>query len=269
MGTAAHRVDNARLPTTIGISLKMYLGYGQTQQWSERVAEIVQEHPAAVRGLARLFVLPSLPAIARCIDIFAGTGVGVGAQNMFWEDSGAFTGEVSGVMLAEMGCSHVEVGHAERRRIFGESDRIVASKALAALRNGLTPVLCVGEPERTTPAQAARFCLREVATVVKAAQDDAVPAALVVAYEPQWAIGAAEPAPVEHIGHVCSVLRTWLAEQPVAAGSRVVYGGSAGPGLLSRLGDTVDGLFLGRRAHDPDAVTAVLDEVSMSMGAAR
>jgi triosephosphate isomerase len=248
--------------TTIGISLKMYMGYEQTVRWCRAIAEIAEKHPAVAGGLAHVFVLPSFPAITRCVDIFAGRSVEVGAQNLFWEDAGAFTGEVSGAMLAEMGCSYAEVGHAERRRIFAESDRVVASKTVAALRNKLTPVLCVGEPTRTATDQAAQSCLGEVAAAVDAAVAAGLaPVPLVVAYEPQWAIGAAEPAPVEHIQQVCRVLGDWLAGHPKATVSRVVYGGSAGPGLLTRLGDAVDGLFLGRRAHDPAAVATILDEV--------
>jgi triosephosphate isomerase len=252
------------VPATIGISLKMYMGYEQTVRWCERISEIAEEHPAVAGGLAQLFVLPSFPTIPRCLEIFAGSGVAVGAQNLFWEDAGAFTGEVGGGMLSEMGCSYAEVGHAERRRIFGESDHVVASKAVAALRNGLTPVVCVGELTRMTPKQAARTCIRDVAVVVDAARIGLTPAPLLVAYEPQWAIGAAEPAPVDYIQHVCRAISRWLIGQPTAAGSRVVYGGSAGPGLLSQLGDAVDGLFLGRRAHDPAAVVSILDEVSAS-----
>ncbi|WP_197383424.1 triose-phosphate isomerase family protein [Mycolicibacterium mengxianglii] len=254
-------------PATIGISLKMYMGYEQTALWCTRIAEIADAHPAIAGGLAQLFVLPSFPTIPRCVEIFAGRGVDVGAQNLFWEDAGAFTGEVSGRMLSEMGCSYVEVGHAERRRIFGESDRIVASKTVAALRNGLTPVVCVGEPVRMTPEEAAGSCIRDVDAVVAAA--GLMPASLVVAYEPQWAIGAADPAPVDYIQQVCRTISGWLAGQPNATGSRIVYGGSAGPGLLSQLGDAVDGLFLGRRAHDPDAVVSILDEVSVSARAAK
>ena len=82
-----------------------------------------------------------------------------------------------------------------------------------------------------------------------------------VAYEPQWAIGAAEPATPEHIGGVCRALARWLAADNALEGSRVIYGGSAGPGLLPRLGDSVDGLFLGRFAHDPRAFEAILDDV--------
>jgi triosephosphate isomerase len=253
-------------PTVLGVSLKMYLNHRDTVRWSEQVATIAGEHSAALGGSAELFVLPSFPAIPACLDIFAGTPVRVGAQDLAVEDGGAYTGEVSGAMLAELGCTHAEVGHAERRRLYGESDSVVAAKAVAALRNGLIPVMCVGEPERTTPEQAATTCIPELSVVVDAAGANGHPAQLIVAYEPQWAIGASEPASADHIAGVCRTISGWLADQPAAAGSRVIYGGSAGPGLLTRLGDSVDGLFLGRFAHDPNALKSILDEVPITAG---
>jgi triosephosphate isomerase len=255
--------------TVLGVSLKMYLNHQATVSWSERVAAIVREHPAIVDGSAELFVLPSFPAIPACREIFAGTGIRFGAQDLAAEDAGAYTGEVSAVMLAELGCTHAEVGHAERRRLFGETDDVVAAKAAAALRNGLTPVMCVGEVERTTPERAAQACISELGVVVDAARSGGLSAELVVAYEPQWAIGASEPAPVDYIVGVCRSISSWLASDPSTAGSRVIYGGSAGPGLLTRLSGDVDGLFLGRFAHDPGALKTILDEIPITVGAAR
>src|SRR5688572_33008006 len=102
---------------TFGVSLKMYFGAEETLKWCRQVAEIARRHEAVVNGAADIFVLPSMPVIAQARDVFAGTGISVGAQNLFWEDKGAFTGEVSAAMLRELGCRYVEVGHAERRRL--------------------------------------------------------------------------------------------------------------------------------------------------------
>jgi triosephosphate isomerase len=255
-------------PAILGVSLKMYLSYRDTVQWSERVAQIAAEHPTIQGGSAELFVLPSFPAIPACLDIFASTPVRVGAQDLSTEDTGAYTGEVSAAMLAELGCTYAEVGHAERRRLFGDTDRIVAAKAVAALRNNLTPVMCVGEPERTTVDDAARTCIRELSAVVDAAKIEGRQVPLIVAYEPHSAIGAREPAPVDHVAQVCRQISAWLATQPATSGARVIYGGSAGPGLLTRLVDSVDGLFLGRFAHDTEALKSILDEVPVKAGAA-
>jgi triosephosphate isomerase len=249
------------LPVVIGVSLKMYFGAQETLAWCRSVADITSRHPAVTTGLAELFILPGAPVIPQTLEVFADTPVKVGAQNLFWEDRGAFTGEVSGAMLRELGCRYVEVGHAERRRLFGEDDVVVAAKTAAALRNRLTPVLCIGEPDQTSVAEASARCIAEVGAALKVAARDDCLGPIVAAYEPQWAIGASQPATPEHIGGVCRALVRWLAANNALGGSRVIYGGSAGPGLLPRLGDAVGGLFLGRFAHDPRAFEAILDDV--------
>lgn len=248
---------------TIGISLKMYFGHHQTLNWSRRTAAIAGRHPAVAAGIAELFVLPSFPTLVPVASIVAGSGVRVGAQDLAAEDAGPYTGEVSGAHLKEIGCDYAEVGHAERRRLFGEGDTVVAAKTAAALRNGLTPVLCVGELNETSPADAAARTVAELERLLSG-----LTGPVVVAYEPQWAIGAPRPASTEHIRTVCAALSDWLAEQPAFAGSRVIYGGSAGPGLLGSLGADAGGLFLGRFAHDPAAVERILDEALALHGAA-
>ena len=244
--------------TTVGVSLKMYFGHGQTLEWVDTVAELARMHPAVVDGTVELFVIPTYLAVPASVALLDGTGVLVGAQDLAMEDAGAFTGEVSGAEIAEVGADVVEVGHAERRRMFGETDEVVAAKTRAALRNGLAPVLCIGETERTDADAAAAACLRQL----DSALDGAAAGRVIVAYEPVWAIGAAEPADADHIRAVCSRLRTAITSDADRAGSSVIYGGSAGPGLLTRLGDDVDGLFLGRFAHDPAALAQVVDEAA-------
>jgi triosephosphate isomerase len=264
---------------TLGVSLKMYFGQRQTLDWCHEVAAVARRHPAVADGRAELFVLPAAPLIDPALRIFDGVGVGVGAQNLSGEDSGPFTGEVSGALLREMGCRYAEVGHAERRRLFGEDDAAAAAKVAACWRHGLTPVLCVGEPAPVPPADAARACVSEAEAILGRAgavrPGTAGPVRRVIlAYEPHWAIGQAEPAPVEHIRQVTASLRRWLAARPSTTrpsttrssttrpSSQVIYGGSAGPGLLTSIRDSADGLFLGRFAHDPAAVEAILDEAN-------
>ena len=229
------------MTTTVGVSLKMYFGHSDALEWCRQVAAL--QVPEGVE----LFVIPSFPAIPAALEIFGGS-VTVGAQDLFWEDRGAYTGEVSGAELAELGVGVVEVGHAERRRLFGETEEVVALKTAAALRNGLTPVLCIGEPERSPDAAA--HCIAQL----EAALAGAPARRVIVAYEPVWAIGAAQPAPAEYIRAVTAELKK--------TGHTVIYGGSAGPGLLTALGDDVDGVFLGRFAHDVAALAAVLDEAA-------
>jgi len=246
-------------PLFIGVSLKMYFDHERTLSWCDAVRDrlAARQLPA---DAAELVVLPSLVSLDAAGRIFDGAGVGLGAQNVFWEDAGAYTGEVSAPALSQVGCDYVEVGHAERRRIFGEDDGIIAAKTTAAIRNGLTPILCVGEPSRGDVDAAATRCIADIEQVLAGVVDAGEPTRIVVAYEPEWAIGAQNPAPVDHIAGVCGAIRDWLAGHSVLAGSRVIYGGSAGPGLLTRLNGYADGLFLGRFAHDPDALDAILAE---------
>lgn len=241
---------------TVGVSMKMYFGHRRALEWCTRVADLARAQPAVASGDVRLFILPTFVQLVPTLATFAGTRVEVGVQDVAVADVGAFTGEVSAAEVAEVGATLAEVGHAERRRLFGETDVVVAEKAAAALRNGLTPVVCLGEAERTSTATAVAVVRGQLASALR----DAVPGPVVVAYEPVWAIGAPAPAPVEHIAAVCTALRHVVAGLPHRTGSAVIYGGSAGPGLLTELHASVDGLFLGRSAHDPAALAAVLDE---------
>ena len=243
---------------TIGISLKMYFGRARTAEWCRAIADLARTHPAVTDDLARLVVLPSHPYLLEARILFGATPVRTGGQDLFWNDEGAFTGEVSGAQLRELGCDYVEIGHAERRRIFGEDDQIIAAKTAAAFRNGLIPLLCVGEERRSSVEAATAECVAQVDSALSATVGPAGP--VVVAYEPQWAIGAAEPASPPYIAAVCGALRSHLSKSRFAGG-QVIYGGSAKPGLLTQLGGGVDGLFLGRFAHDPAAVAMILDEV--------
>lgn len=243
---------------TVGVSLKMYFGHAKTLEWISEVAVVAAGSEAVTSGAVEVFVIPDFVSLTDSGRALAGTAVALGAQDLAAEDSGAFTGEVSGAVLAEVGVSVVEVGHAERRRLFHEDDTIVAAKTAAALRNGLAPVLCIGEKEKGTTSEAVAECLRQLDDALAGSVDGRV----IVAYEPVWAIGAAEPAPVDYIRAVCSELKAAVAALDGRDGSIVIYGGSAGPGLLTQLGRDVDGVFLGRFAHDPSALAAVIAEAA-------
>jgi triosephosphate isomerase len=235
----------------LGVNLKTYFGYQQTLDWAAVVSHLLAKSP---RRNVELFVLPSFPILPAVAEILAGTGIAVGAQDLCADDAGNRTGEVTGALLAEIGCRYVETGHAERRTLFGETDAVVAAKTATALRHGLTPVLCLGEVEPVSTGAAVEECVRQLA----AALPGPVTGRVLVAYEPQWAIGAAEPAGDGHIVGVVAGLKNELRRRVLDAA--VIYGGSAGPGLLTRLGHAVDGLFLGRFAHDPQALAAVIAE---------
>lgn len=245
-------------PVLVGVSLKMYFGHREALDWIRRAVGLASAHVGVRSGDVGVFLIPGYLAVVEAADAAAGTPVLIGAQDVAASEPGPFTGEVSAAELAEVGVRVAEIGHAERRRLFGEDDAVVAAKTASALRHRVTPVLCVGESEPGDADAAIAATRRQV----RAALADAPRGAVVLAYEPVWAIGAAEPAPDAHIRAVCAALRADLAGDPARAGSSVIYGGSAGPGLLTRLGDDVDGLFLGRFAHDPAALTAVLDEAT-------
>ncbi len=245
-------------PVWVGVSLKTYFGHARALAWLSDVAERVRDRAPIAGGAVRLVILPTYLQIPAALQAFAGSPVQIGAQDVSAHPSGAFTGEIAAAELAELGVTWAEIGHAERRRLFGETDADTTAKAAAALGAGLRPLLCLGESEQAAPEAAASA----VVVQLRASLSDAPAGAVTVAYEPVWAIGADAPASAAHVSAVARSLREALADLPERAGSTVVYGGSAGPGLLTRLGDAVDGLFLGRFAHDPEQLLQVIDEAA-------
>ncbi|MFK0402867.1 triose-phosphate isomerase family protein [Microbacterium sp. NPDC090225] len=243
---------------TVGVSLKTYFGHERARAWFDDVAARVRDHDAVRSGAVSFFVTPTYLQVLPALAAFAGTPVRIGGQDVSADEPGAFTGEVTAAELAEVGATIAEIGHAERRRLYGETDEVVAAKVGAALGARLTPLLCIGESERQSPTDAADVAVAQL----RSALTDAPAGAVIVAYEPVWAIGAPEPAPHEHVRVVATALRATLHADAARAASVVIYGGAAGPGLLAALGDAVDGVFLGRFAHDPDALVSVLDEAS-------
>ena len=243
--------------TWVGVSTKMYLGYRDTLDWLERLRHEVDSRPALAAGRVVPFVIPSFPVLPGAASVLDGSPILLGAQNCGWAD-GPWTGEVAPSMLAELGVRLVEIGHAERRAHFGETDAVVALKVRAADDAGLTPLLCVGELSAGDDAarDAAVFVYRQIEAAV--GSDWELASRLVVAYEPVWAIGAAEPANAGYVSDVVNHLRELLAGHGLRQ-LPVIYGGSAKPGLLPRLAG-VSGLFLGRFAHDATNFGAVLDE---------
>ncbi len=221
---------------------------------------MAQQIPALADGLVELAVFPSFATLTAAVGTFAGTPVSVGAQDLFWEDRGPFTGEVGGSELREVGCRFVEIGHSERRRFFGETNETVARKLEAAARNELTAVLCIGEAAAGDPDSASELCVSQLGAVL--GNDVQEEQRVIVAYEPWWAIGAEVPASAEHVRTVCSAIRAWLDGSPGLRGCRIVYGGSAGVGVLPELEDCLDGLFLGRFAHEPHNLARIISEAT-------
>ncbi|MEJ1115964.1 triose-phosphate isomerase family protein [Paenarthrobacter sp. CCNWLY172] len=254
--SAADSAKDAALDTVfIGVSTKMYMGYGQSLAWLEQLVAEADARPALAAGRVVPFVIPSHPVLPAAAHMLHGTSLVLGAQNCGWAD-GPWTGEVAPSMLAELGVGLVEIGHAERRRYFAEDEAMIALKVSAAVDAGLTPLLCVGESEMLEPEAAADTVLGQIKAAVSGDWSHA--SKLVIAYEPVWAIGAPEPASAAYVSRVVGTLRSVLARHALA-GLPIIYGGSAKPGLLPQL-DGVSGLFLGRFAHDASNFGQVLDE---------
>lgn len=243
---------------TVGVSLKTYFGHERARAWFDDVAARVRAHDAVSSGAVELFITPTYLQVLSALAAFEGTPVRIGVQDVSADGPGAFTGEVTAAEVAEVGATVAEIGHAERRRLYGETEDVTAAKTRAALGAGLTPLLCIGESERQDPADAAAVAVAQL----RSALDGADAGAVIVAYEPVWAIGAPEPAGHDHIRAVAAALRGAVDADPAREGSVVIYGGAAGPGLLTALADAVDGVFLGRFAHDPGALVSVLDEAA-------
>ena len=169
-------------------------------------------------------------------------------------------------MLKQLGCTVVELGHAERRGApFNETDEIVANKAKAAARNDLIPLICIGEKLKSKIMSqgvglALQECIPQVTAVLNAMPDAAD---LIFAYEPIWAIGAQEPASADHVLAVVGELRKKISERGRSGEVRILYGGSAKPGTWTALKGGLDGLFLGRFAHDVDVFKKVVEEISV------
>ena len=203
----------------------------------------------AIPGVEKVFCPPFI-AIPKVSRLVSGTEIGVGAQDVHWEESGAYTGEVSPSMVAEF-CSHVIIGHSERREHFGETDQTVNLKVKAALTHGLTPIVCVGETiELRRQGQTERWVSDQVKAALEDLSADQV-ATVVLAYEPIWAIGTGLAATAEEAERVCGqVVRATVAELFGGAAAdviRIQYGGSVKPANAAELmgQPNIDGALVG------------------------
>jgi triosephosphate isomerase len=233
------------------------------------VAEAV-ELARAIRGgleirhpAVEVVVCPPFTALHAVAQVLKGGRVALGAQNMHWEREGPFTGEVSPAMLREAGCEFVIIGHSERRQQFGETDEGVGNKARAALAEGLTPIICVGE---TLSERESRRTLETVERQVERAlrhlgADEA--ARIVISYEPVWAIGTGRAATPEQAQEVQAFIRKLVALShgaPSAEALRILYGGSVKPdniGELMAQGD-IDGALVGGACLRADSFLGIV-----------
>lgn len=252
--------------TLVGCSSKSYFDLAAARGWGRRVAAAAEA--GEVDGVG-LYVCPAFPLIPVVGAELAGTEVALGSQDVSASPPGAFTGEVSAELLAELGVRYVMVGHPERVGTSREEAAAVPDKIARAAAAGLVPIIVVGEPE--PGPRAARLWSEQLEVGLARFPHDGE---LVVAYEPTWAIGQAEPAPGGHVAEAVVRIRD-LATRHVAD-TRVLYGGSARPGTFTDIAAAAasaslpvpEGIFLGRAGLDPEAFLATAVEVQRARAGA-
>lgn len=249
-----------RMPMVAG-NWKMYKTAGEgaiLTQKLQNVAEMVQDQVEVVVGPP----FTALQSVSVAIEVDR-SPVKLAAQNCYWEKEGAFTGEVSPRMLADLRCNYVILGHSERREYFGETNEDVNRKAVAVYEFGMTPIVCCGESLDTRESNNTEaFVSAQISAAIKGLSVGQIEK-LVIAYEPIWAIGTGKTATPEMAQAVCSSIRKVVADsfgQPAAEKVRILYGGSVKPenaALFFAKAD-IDGALVGGAALDADSFGAII-----------
>lgn len=197
-----------------------------------------------------VMIAPPFTALVSVADVVKESCVSLGAQNLFWEDEGAYTGEISSAMLVSAGCKYVIIGHSERRQYFGETDETVNKKIGSAIKDDLIPIFCVGESEKERESKATFSVLdKQVKRGIEGFSTDDLEA-LVIAYEPVWAIGTGKTATSSQAQEVHQFLRSMLDKilgNILAKSIRILYGGSVKPSNIKELMTMpdIDGALVG------------------------
>ncbi|NLP42974.1 MAG: triose-phosphate isomerase [Veillonellaceae bacterium] len=233
----------------------------------------ISEAVALVRDLAGLtadvkavdmVVCPPFTALHSVGQVLKDTNIGLGAQNMYWEKQGAFTGEIAPEMLIDAGCQYVIIGHSERRQYFAETDETVNKKVKAALSYNLIPIMCVGETlEQRENGTTENVVGQQVKGGLEGLTAEQV-ASLVIAYEPVWAIGTGRTASAEDANAVCAFIRRTVAEMfdnQTAESVRIQYGGSVKPANIAELmaKSDIDGALVGGAALDAAGFSQIIN----------
>ncbi|MBB4684591.1 triose-phosphate isomerase [Amycolatopsis jiangsuensis] len=248
----------ARKPLVAG-NWKMNLNHLEAIALVQKIAFALPEKYYAKVDVAVLPPFTDLRSVQTLVDGDK-LSMSYGAQDVSPHDSGAYTGDVSGPMLAKLGCSFVTVGHSERRAIHGETDELVNKKVRAALKHGVTPILCVGEELEVREAgEHLAHTTAQLIEGLKGLKAEQV-ATVVIAYEPVWAIGTGKVATPADAEECCKALRAALAEKygdEVAGTVRVLYGGSVKSGNVGELvaAENIDGALVGGASLDGDEFT--------------
>lgn len=218
---------------------------------------------AEIDGVESVICAPftALPSLVKAAE---GTTIAIGAQNVHYEDSGAYTGEISGGMLKELGVKYVIVGHSERRAYFGETDEIVNKKVHAAFRHGLTPIVCVGEKLEEREAGRTKEVCRVQTEGALQGLSAAQAAEVVIAYEPIWAIGTGKSSTAADAEDVIAYIRSVVKDlfgQSTADAIRIQYGGSVKPANVAEyLGQpNIDGALVGGASLEPASYVQLIE----------
>lgn len=211
-----------------------------------------------------IVVCPPFTALYPVLEVLKGSKIAVGAQNMYFEEKGAYTGEISPEMLKELGCKYVILGHSERRQIFNENDAMIQKKIAAAFAKGLVPILCVGEPLEVREArEEVKYVEQQLQLDLEVFSNEQV-ASMVIAYEPIWAIGTGRTATPEQAEDMCRAIRNKIAamfDSETADAVHIQYGGSVkGSNAKEILGQSdIDGALVGGASLKPDAFISIIE----------
>lgn len=250
-----------------GTNLKMYKNIADTVSYLQKLVENTKD---ISREEIELFVIPSFTTLQSATEKVDRAYVKLGAQNMCWEEQGQFTGEISPLMLGELGLDLVMIGHSERRHVFGETDYEENKKVLCALNHGFTTLLCIGETDQEKEYGISNEVLRTQLIAGFHGVTPEMAKNLWVAYEPVWAIGVnGKPASVEYAEGKHQVIKQCLVElfgEEVGLSIPVLYGGSVNPGNANQLiaQPSIDGLFTGRSAWQADAFDKLIRDAMAS-----
>ena len=233
-------------------------------QSAPALAEAIATDTLDVAGQAvDVAVLPPFVYIPAVVGTLSNAAIAVGAQNIYFEQKGAFTGEISAAMLKDIGCTYVTCGHSERRHVIGETDEIINKKVTAAINGGLLPILCVGELLEQREAEKTADVVTEQIKKGLASLAAEKVSAVTIAYEPVWAIGTGLTATPQQAQDVHNLIRQLLAEmydQQLAQEIRIQYGGSAKPENAAELlaQPDIDGLLVGGASLKADDFVAII-----------
>lgn len=206
-----------------------------------------------------ILIAPTYTSLAKAAELLKGSNVKLGGQNVYWEEKGAFTGEISPSLLADIGCSHAIIGHSERRQFFGETDETVNKRIKATLQGGLEVIFCIGE---TIDEREAGKTLDVLKTQLDGGlKDIADIKKITIAYEPVWAIGTGKTATPEIANDAHTFIRGWLKEKYSADGEavRIQYGGSVKPGNVKELmsQSEIDGALVGGASLEAESFSQI------------